>query len=103
MRSRYTAYATGHVAHLLATVAPEGPHGGQDPAALRRYVHAVAFEGLDVRSASEDGDRGEVTFFARLHHGEQDLSFGERSRFVRREGRWLYLDGDRLDGDRLDG
>jgi SEC-C motif-containing protein len=100
MRSRYTAYAVGAVAHVMATTAPESPHRGADPAAwrdeLRAYCAAVTFEGLQVREAREEGDRATVTFSARLRAGDRDLSFGERSRFVRRDGRWLYVDGDRL-------
>jgi SEC-C motif-containing protein len=102
MRSRYVAYATGAVGHVMATTAPESPHRAEDAAAWREelatYCAAVTFEGLEVRDASEDGDRGTVTFFARLRAGERDLSFGERSRFVRRGGRWWYVDGDRLTG-----
>jgi SEC-C motif-containing protein len=101
MRSRYTAYATGSVGHLVRTTAPSSPHWQPDVRTwseeLERYCAQVSFEGLDVRSASQDGDRGEVSFFARLRVGEQDASFGEHSRFVRdSEGRWLYVDGDRI-------
>jgi len=100
MRSRYTAYATGAVSHLMATTAPESPHRGADPTRWRvellEYCAAVTFEGLEVLEATEDGDRGTVTFDARLRAGDQDLSFAERSRFVRRNGVWSYVDGDRL-------
>jgi SEC-C motif-containing protein len=100
MRSRYTAYATGAVDHVMATTAPESPHRGADPSAwraeLRAWCAAVSFDGLEVREAHTDGDRGTVTFFARLRSGDRDVSFGERSRFVRRDGRWWYVDGDRV-------
>lgn len=101
MRSRYTAYATGAVDHVMATTAPESPHRGPDPARwraeLRAWCAAVVFEGLDVQGSATDGDRGTVTFRARLRAGERDASFGERSRFVRRDGRWFYVDGERVD------
>lgn len=102
MRSRYTAYASGDVSHLIRTTDPIGPHHQPDARAwaeeLRRYCAAVRFTGLQVRAASEDGDTGAVTFFAHLSHGGQDLSFGEASRFRRVDGRWLYLDGERIEG-----
>ncbi len=100
MRSRYTAYACGHLRHLVATTAPESPHFGADEVRwreeLRAFCEGVSFDGLEVRAASQDGDRGEVTFFATLRRRADgvDVSFGERSRFVRRGGRWLYVDGD---------
>jgi SEC-C motif-containing protein len=102
MRSRYTAYASGDVAHVMRTTHPDGPHFEPDARAwaesLRRYCAAVAFEGLEVRAASEAGAHGSVTFHARLRHGTADHSFAERSSFVRVGERWLYLDGERLEG-----
>ena len=101
MRSRYTAYAVGHARHLLRTTHPDSPHHQVDERAwaeeLRRYCAAVELHGLEVRSARAEQDRGEVAFFAHIRQGARDLSFGEHSRFVRVDGRWLYLDGDRLD------
>jgi SEC-C motif-containing protein len=101
MRSRYVAYATGAVGHLMRTTAPGSPHWQPDARAwseeLERYCAQVDFDGLEVRESGEQGDRGEVSFFARLSVAGQDASFGERSRFVRdSDGRWLYLDGERL-------
>ena len=101
MRSRYTAYATGAVRHLVATTAPESPHRQADTARWREELAgwcAVArFDGLVVLGSEADGDRGEVTFFARISVDGTDRSFGERSRFVRRDDRWLYVDGDPVD------
>lgn len=102
MRSRYTAYAVGDVGHVMRTTDPTGPHWQADARAwgeeLRRYCAAVRFEGLTVRSASADGDTGRVTFFAKLSVDGRDASFGEASRFRRVDGRWLYLDGERVEG-----
>ena len=54
----------------------------------RSTERVLVIEGLVVREATEDGDRGTVTFDARLRAGDQDLSFAERSRFARRTGVW---------------
>jgi SEC-C motif-containing protein len=96
MRSRYAAYVVGDVDYILATTDPEGPQFERDRAAWARSIddfsRATRFEQLEVRSASPIVDeRGEVEFFARLSRGGQDVSFVERSLFVRREGRWLYV------------
>lgn len=101
MRSRYTAYATGAVRHLVATTAPESPHLRADLATWRAelaaYCAAARFDGLAVFGSEADGDRGTVTFFARISVAGRDQSFGEQSRFVRRDDRWLYVDGDPFD------
>ncbi|MCB9683758.1 MAG: hypothetical protein H6735_01795 [Alphaproteobacteria bacterium] len=98
MRSRYAAYACSHLAHLVRTTAPTSPHRGADPEAWRAdllaFCESTSFDGLEIRATSEEGDHGEVTFFATLTRGGQDVSFGERSRFVRQEGRWTYVDGE---------
>jgi SEC-C motif-containing protein len=96
MRSRYTAYATGAVSHLMATTAPESPHLQADARAWRAdlaaYCAAVRFTGLTVHATSADGDTGRVRFTARFVHDGQERVIEEDSRFVRRGGRWLYLD-----------
>lgn len=101
MRSRYTAYTCGDVTHVIRTTHPDSPHREADVRAwaeeLRRYCAAVKFTGLEVRSASAEGDVGNVTFFARLTYRGRDASFGEASRFARVDGRWLYVDGERVE------
>lgn len=97
MRSRYCAYAIGAVDYILATTHPEGPHFEADARAwaseVAEFCEHTRFEGLEVRSSDEQGDRGEVTFLARLRQGGRDVSFVERSTFVREQGRWLYHSG----------
>lgn len=96
MRSRYAAYAVGDVDYILATTDPEGPQFEPDRAAWARSIadfsRTTRFEQLEIRAVSQVIDeRGEVEFFARLSRGGEDVSFVERSVFVRREGRWLYV------------
>jgi SEC-C motif-containing protein len=97
MRSRYTAYAVGDVAYLMATTAPASPWARADRGSWRAELVAwcrdTRFCGLTVHDHDTQGDTGTVHFSARLTQGDRDLSFSERSRFVRRDGRWWYLDG----------
>ena len=98
MRSRYSAYALGLVDYILHTADPAGPHGGvSQRASVVAFCRDTRFEALEVLDASESGDRGTVSFRARLSRGGVDVSFGERSAFRRIEGRWLYLSGQPLD------
>ncbi len=107
MRSRYSAYALGAVDYILDTTDPEGPQFRQDREAwaeeVRRFSQTTRFEKLEILSAHgandeandgpNDTEHGEVEFFAKLSRGGQDVSFTERSLFVRRAGRWLYVSG----------
>ncbi|MFV8750271.1 YchJ family protein [Nannocystaceae bacterium ST9] len=98
MRSRYCAYALGEVDYLLATTHPEGPHFRSDTrewrADVAQFCTSTRFEGLEIQLSREQGDRGEVRFFARLSREGRDVSFVEHSVFVREGGRWLYLSGE---------
>lgn len=92
MRSRYSAYGLGDEAWLLATWHPR-----TRPASLHLDASAaVQWLGLDVRAHLPLGaDRAEVEFVARSRDGTGRASrLHERSRFVREDGRWYYVDGD---------
>lgn len=98
MRSRYSAYALGLIRYVVDTTDPDGGAWEADMQAWRRSIRSfhkqMEFVGVDVLDDQVDGDRGEVRFRARLKMGESDATFVERSEFVRRDGRWLYSDGD---------
>lgn len=93
MRSRYAAFVVGDAAYLLATW-----HPSTRPADLD-LTDGPRWRRLDVLATSAGGPfdtTGEVEFVA--HHrdpvtGERGR-LHERSRFVREDGRWSYVDGD---------
>lgn len=84
MRSRYSAFVVGDGDHLFRTwhprTRPDKVAAGSTP-----------WTGLQVVAAPEpEGDFGEVEFVASYDGGQ----LHERSRFERRRGRWVYVDGD---------
>ena len=96
MRSRYTAFALGTaeaVDHLVAT--HHADHRASDlRAGLQDSIAGVdSWERLEVRTASEDGERGSVEFTATYRVGKDRMQLRERSQFVREEGRWFYTRG----------
>lgn len=87
MRSRYSAYAKRDADYLFRTWHPR-----TRPAEVTVDAD-VAWRELEITETSAGGDgdeRGEVEFRASYLGGVMH----ERSRFERRAGRWLYLDGD---------
>ncbi|MBX2796472.1 MAG: hypothetical protein KTR31_02350 [Myxococcales bacterium] len=99
MRSRYTAYATGAADYIVHTTTPGGPQWMEDREAwleqIRTFAATTRFEGLRIVEApTVEGDEGFVTFEARLSRQGRDVSFVERSRFVRLDGRWTYHSGE---------
>jgi len=95
MRSRYTGFATRAVHYLLATW-----HPSTRPDELELDENMV-WRRLDVLRTDAGGpwdDAGTVEFVAhyRLDDGTaigQRGRLHETSRFVREDGRWLYVDG----------
>jgi SEC-C motif-containing protein len=92
MRSRYTAFALEDAAYLLATW-----HASKRPATLD-FEPGARWLGLEVkRHRLIDADHAEVEFVARQRDASgHAVRLHERSRFVRDEGRWYYVDGDQL-------
>jgi SEC-C motif domain protein len=89
MRSRYAAFALELEAYLLATW-----HASTRPAAVT-FEPGTRWLGLTVKAAREDGQRADVEFVARYRvGGGSAVRLRERSRFVRENGRWFYVDGD---------
>ena len=90
MRSRYSAFAVGDPAYLLATWHPSTrpPSLELDP--------TVRWTGLDVLATSDGGllaVEGTVEFRAWYRHEGATGSQHEVSRFARVDGAWWYVDG----------
>jgi SEC-C motif-containing protein len=89
MRSRYSAFLLERADYLLATW-----HGSTRPASLD-FDTSAKWLGLDVRDHQATGaDAAEVEFVARYRVDGKAIRMHERSRFVREDGRWFYVDGD---------
>ncbi len=88
MRSRYTAFVLERPAYLLATW-----HATTRPADLA-LEPGVKWLGLEVRShTTQDAAHAQVEFVARQRDRTgRAVRLHERSRFVREEGRWYYVD-----------
>lgn len=95
MRSRYTAYVLGALDYLTATLAEEAK-ADFEPDDARRWAEESVWTGLSIRSTEAGGPEdatGIVEFVASYRMEGKPFKHHETSRFVRRDGRWLYLDG----------
>jgi len=89
MRSRYAAYAVGDLDYVWRTWHPRTRPPEVEPSP------AVTWTGLRVLGGGLDDDsHGWVEFTASYSTVRGPGSMHERSRFERRGGRWLYVDGD---------
>ena len=89
MRSRYAAYVVGDAAYLTRTWHPRTRPKVLDVAPDPRW------RGLEVLR-SDDGHVGDPAGVVAFVAAHADGSLHERSRFMRRAGHWVYVDGDVL-------
>ena len=86
MRSRYSAFVTDNTNHLYRTWHPRT----RPTEPINTGDGWLGLEILDTQAGEEGDQTGVVEFIARNRDGD----VRERSRFERRAGRWLYVDGD---------
>lgn len=89
MRSRYSAYARRDEAYLRASWHPDTRPAGP----ILEEGDGIKWVGLEVLHQQQDEERATVEFVARYKLGGRARRLHEISRFVREDGRWLYLDG----------
>jgi SEC-C motif domain protein len=90
MRSRYSAFALGDPAYLLATW-----HPSTRPRRLD-LDHEIRWTGLDVLTTTGGSllaAEGTVEFRAHYVVGGREGAQHENSRFARTGGQWRYVDG----------
>ena len=91
MRSRYAAFALGLPDYLLATWHPRTRPATID---LDPALQWVLLEVTDTWRGGPGDTEGVVEFTAHHREGGRTGRLHERSRFTRRGGRWLYVEGD---------
>jgi SEC-C motif-containing protein len=93
MRSRYSAYALGLAEYIIHTTHPDNSDFTDDRTQWREEImafsHGTLFKGLSVIDFTDGEREAFVTFEASLSSG----LLKEKSRFLKEEERWLYVDG----------
>jgi len=95
MRSRYSAYVVGNVDYLENTWHPS-TRKAFDKQSTQRDMPAIQWQGLKILKCEQglkDDDRGFVTFDAHYQNADTAYLLHERSRFLKQDGRWFYVDG----------
>ena len=94
MRSRYSAYAVQNVKYIMKTTHESNPdfrtdqiHWEND---IKEFVSNTTFEKLVILDEYDNF----VVFKAFLHSNGADVSFIEKSEFIKENGKWYYLKGE---------
>jgi SEC-C motif-containing protein len=88
MRSRFSAFAVGDTAYLLATWHPSTRPESLEPDPGRRWTR---LDVLATTGGSPFHDSGTVEFRAHYRHEGRPGSMHELSTFTRENGQWRYL------------
>lgn len=91
MRSRFSAFALGLERYLLDSWDPSTRPETVD---LDGNVEWRRLQIVDTALGGDSDDAGVVEYRASFRHDGRSGLLQERSRFVRVEGRWKYVDGD---------
>lgn len=93
MRSRFTAYSRKNLGYLLSSWYPDTRPAQMGPDELE----GIKWLDLNITGHEQgqtDDSEGTVSFCARFKIGGKAGRLQEKSRFVRQDGRWYYLDGE---------
>ncbi|EHG8280781.1 YchJ family protein [Klebsiella oxytoca] len=96
MRSRYSAFVMQDADYLIKTWHPSC-QAQQFRADLENGFKQTQWLGLTVFAADEgrSPDEGYVSFIARFTDNNRSGAIIERSRFLKENGQWYYIDGMR--------
>lgn len=92
MRSRYSAFSTGNGAYVVRTTCRKN-RNPEDAGVIEGLAGRTEWIKLQIIAHSEKAQSGEVEFRAYFREGEAVMVHHEKSRFVREEGEWAYVDG----------
>lgn len=94
MRSRYSAYAKGEVAHIMASCVKDE---NIDEGATEEWSKKAEWKGLEIvkteRGRAADSE-GVVEFIARYVMGGLNEEHHEVAKFIKKDGAWLYESGE---------
>lgn len=100
MKSRYSAFCVKDYQYIIQTTHCENVDFSNDLSAWSKSILEFAtltkFEHLEILAVEENETESFVTFKATLFQEDQDISFCEKSRFLKEKGTWLYHSGEFL-------
>ncbi len=94
MRSRYSAFVMANITYLIATLHSD-KRQADDEAILRHTIKETHWLGLRIIHHQSTENNATVEFVA-FYDGKPIGQLHERSRFIKQDKQWLYVDGEML-------
>ncbi len=92
MRSRYSAYALSLAEYIIAT-AKVPPKSKKEILEFSEHTH---FDNLTILEFIDGEKEAYVTFKAHLTQSGKDVSFTEKSSFIKEGGKWFYKKAEEI-------
>ena len=97
MKSRYSAYATSNAKYIIETTHKDNPDFTDNIKEWENdiliFCNNTKFIGLEILEFIDDENESFVKFKANMIQQGNDVSFVEKSRFLRVDEKWFYVDG----------
>ena len=97
MRSRYTAFCQGDIDYLIATYHPD-QRTKNDRQKIANSIKNTTWLGLNIIDTSQDRKNQAIAYveFVAIFKVNEIQQLHERSKFIKAEGKWFYLEGEIL-------
>ena len=101
MKSRFSAFAVCNSEYIIFTTHPNNSNFTTNLKSwnndILNFSENTKFEKLEILEFIDGEVESFVTFKATLFQDKNDISFIEKSRFLKTEGIWKYVDGQLID------
>jgi SEC-C motif-containing protein len=91
MRSRFSAYVLNNIDYLLTTWHPDQRPSREE--LEQPSIHWTQLKVIHTEQGNAMDQKSIVEFIAQGLHEGQPVRLHETSRFIRLDGRWVYVDG----------
>jgi SEC-C motif-containing protein len=92
MKSRYSAYALNQYKYIIKT----HYKSTETIESIKEFSENTTFEKLEILEFLDGENEAFVTFRANLFTNNNDSSFTEKSRFIKENEKWFYIDGEMI-------
>ena len=97
MKSRYSAYVTSNAKYIIETTHKDNPDFTDNIKEWENdiliFCNNTKFIGLEILEFIDDENESFVKFKANMIQQGNDVPFVEKSRFLRVDEKWFYVDG----------
>ena len=98
MKSRYSAYAVGDSKYIINTTHVLNNDYSEDKKTwennIKNFMKDTNFNALEILEFIDGNTKAYVTFKASIDINGVDSTFNEKSKFIKENEKWLYVNGD---------